>query len=200
MKLVDVLKHVHPSDQLPDEIDLSEIETELDRLWRETLPNGLEHGCCMELNADSTLSLTHEVVGSSDAITRLCHNVDNDHKNYKGFIHTHPLHKDGSEDVGFSYQDFAVTLEDGDQMAIVICDQFVYALVRNQATRPRCVIGYSEYLTYRQLSKDYMTRSGNGEFPVAVAQLRFNLDMCHRLGIAFYAGMRGRPLRRLFRP
>lgn len=199
MRLSETLQRVLASDELPDEIDISDIEDRINRLWHRTILHSVEHGCCIVMEEHLTVSLIHEAVGWNDGISPLC-DVDEDHENYKGFIHTHTLDADGNEDVGFSYRDFRATLADGDHVAIVICGDSVYALVRNQETRERCVIEDSEYTEYRRLYESYMVRAGNGEFSVAEAQLRFTLDMCRRFGYAFYAGRRGHSLRRLFKP
>jgi len=183
------------SRELPKELDLSDIQDEMERLWQSTARDRLrrERGACIVLDQDK-LNLEHKVVGKSPQEVTPMHRVG-DHDDHLGFFHTHSLYPDGKEQVGFSEKDFAGALEDDERLSVVRSGNLVFALVRTERTRSPAPVSKQEEDKFFAVFQDYYDKN----LPMDKAQWRANRDLCHDLGFVLYTGDFGQPLRREIR-
>lgn len=203
-----------PSSQLPQTIDVWDLEEGLadlrSRSLEVTRKQQVEWGGCIVLVEDH-LRLLHPVCGRKDGVDPKCKPVD--HDNYVGFAHTHlPDATSGKPYIGFSERDFRGTLADGDNLALVCNGADVFALVRTADRTQSCRIPQDkEFKSWEQLydnlilqarqmmkSDPEVRRRGSDVLNRVLWQA--NRQMCQNLGFAFYRGLWGQPLIRLYRP
>jgi len=125
-----------PIDELLDQLDLSELADDMERLWSksvERLDEGLvmEHAATIVMRTNGALKLVNEVVGSSLHVmpdfTVAAPNV------FVGTFHTHPR-TDGLLPMPFSYTDFVSAIQLRERLSVLYSDQLVFALVRTAMT------------------------------------------------------------------
>jgi hypothetical protein len=181
--------------ELPEELDLPDVLSDVERLWQLTAKDRKEHGACIVLDEHDRLRVDHEVAGEERGVNPM-HRVS-DYHDHLGFFHTHPLQLDGTEQVGFSEKDFAGALEDGEKLSVVCSGNKVFALVRTEKTRLPAPVSQQEENEWGAVFKQYLDDNSLTE---GEAQRQATIDLCCRLGFAFYAGEFGHLLRRASMP
>jgi len=125
-----------PIDELPDELDLSELADEMERLWMKSVErldegSAVEHAATIVRRADGSLKLIGEVTGSAFEVmpnfTVAAPNI------FVGTFHTHPR-TDGLLPMPFSYTDFVSAIQLRERLSVLYSDQLVFALVRTAMT------------------------------------------------------------------
>jgi hypothetical protein len=102
--------------------------------------------------------------------------------------------------MGFSARDYRGTLADGDNLALVTNGEEVFALVRTaDCTAPRQRVNHSELASW-EMRYDHAVSRGRSTGRLDEELWKVNLEICERLGYAFYRGMWGEPLLRVYRP
>jgi len=125
-----------PIDELPDQLDLSELAGEMERLWMksvERLDEGraVEHAATIVLRADGSLKLINEVAGSLfNVLPNFAVAAPN---TFLGTFHTHPR-IDGLLPMPFSDTDFVSTIQLREKLSLLYSDEIVFALVRTLST------------------------------------------------------------------
>lgn len=184
------------SRRLPASVSVWDLRHDFGRLRQSAFDEGVEWGGCIRLK-DQRLCVPHPVAGWPTGVDPGCD--DTALPGYAGFLHVHlPDPATARSYVGFSALDYRATLADGDNLALVANGTEVFALVRTtDATLPRQVIADTEFDAWEHLYDDALADAG----PALDAALwKVNREICRRLGFAFYRGMWGEPLVRVFRP
>jgi hypothetical protein len=76
--------------ELPEELDLSDILSDMKRLWQLTVQDGCERGECILLALDGRLMLEHEVVGWEEGVNPMHPPSDSD-DHLGSFTHIHSI-------------------------------------------------------------------------------------------------------------
>jgi len=140
-----------PIDELPDELDLSELADEMERLWIksvERLDEGraVEHAATIVLRADGSLKLINEVAGSLfNVIPNFAVAAPN---TFLGTFHTHPR-IDGLLPMPFSDTDFVSAIQLRERLSLLYSDEIVFALVRTKTT--------ANYVVVQELENEFDT-------------------------------------------
>jgi len=123
-------------DDLPDQLDLSELADDMERLWEKSmarLNEGIifEHAATIVVQADGSLKLINEVAGSPNFVKpNLAVTAS---QIFIGTFHTHPR-VDGLLPMPFSYVDFVTAIQWREKLSILYSDQIAFALIRTLST------------------------------------------------------------------
>jgi hypothetical protein len=131
-----VLSGNSPMDELPDELDLSELADDMERLWAKSiarLGEGIvvEHAATIVMQTDGSLKLINEVAGDLFAV--LPNFVVPALDILVGTFHTHPR-IDGLLPMPFSHNDFVSAVQLHEKLSVLYSDEIVFALVRTTFT------------------------------------------------------------------
>jgi hypothetical protein len=177
---------------LPNELDLSTIQFEMDRLWKATIRDRKEAGACLVLDFNDNLKLTHDAKEREINSVFPLHHMDCCEEDCIGFFHTHVLLPNSrGEQVGFSAGDFVVVLEDGYPLAVVRSGSQVFAIVRTERTKPRAPVNQET----EDLLKGFYQGYADRDLPQEEIFRRANRDICRLFGFALYVGKSGGLLR-----
>lgn len=181
-------------EHLPDRLILTgRILQQMDDLWKLMVddPDNKEQGACILLDSSRNLRLDHVADERSQRhVVPKCRAEE--HNDHLGFFHTH-WYLAGHEQVGFSDNDFAGVLEDGESLSLVRSGKQVFALLRTTSTRKLRSVSRDELMKFHSVFEHY---SNDDHLSQPDAQLRANHDLCKQLGLAFYRGLFGGPLSR----
>ena len=125
-----------PIDELPDELDLSELADEMVQLWIKSVErldegSAVEHAATIVLRADGSLKLINEVAGSLfNVIPSFTVAAPN---TFLGIFHTHPR-IDGLLPMPFSDADYVSAIQLHEKLSLLYSDEIVFALVRTAVT------------------------------------------------------------------
>lgn len=180
-------------EQLPATLDWTVLAAYVDCLWNWTVRDDVEWGGCLVWTEAHGLRMTCEIKGRHDGVEP--RHLILSQQDHVGFFHTHPL-VDGRESIGFSDRDFVAVLEEGDPFSLVRSGLLVFALVRTNQTPAPAPVSPAEEARIRQVFIDE-ERPGRSQDE---AELRANYRLCREFHFAFYRGLVGEPLRRLFVP
>jgi hypothetical protein len=144
-----VLSGNSPMDELPDELDLSELADDMERLWAKSiarLGEGIvvEHAATIVMQADGSLKLINEVAG--DSLNVLPNFAIAAPDIFVGTFHTHPR-TDGLLPMPFSYTDFASAIQLDEKLSVLYSDEIVFALVRTTFT--------TEYVDLNEIATEF---------------------------------------------
>lgn len=136
-------------DELPHELDLSEVTDDMERLWAKSiarLGEGIvvEHAATIVMQADGSLQLINEVAG--DSFNALPNFVIAAHYIFVGTFHTHPR-TDGLLPMPFSYTDFVSAIQLHEKVSVLYSDDIVFALVRTKFT--------AEYVDLNEIATEF---------------------------------------------
>jgi len=125
-----------PIDELPDELDLSELADEMERLWIksiERLDEGIvvEYAATIVKRADGFLKLINAVSGNSTNVLPDWATTEPDA--FIGTFHTHPR-TDDLLPMPFSDTDFVSAIQLRERLSLLYSDEIVFALVRTLST------------------------------------------------------------------
>ena len=194
--------------QLPRQLDFAELHAGLADLCHRGLgvrpdraqafrPPGnsnSEWGACIVLNGGS-LQLVDQIQGTPDGVAATCDPQQHNPHPYVGFAHIHLPDDTGQPYPGFSDRDYAATLADGDNLAIVCNGRQVFALVRSDCTQLRRQPAQSELSHWEHRYDTLICQHG-----LNAGLWKVNRELCGELGYAFYAGDWARPLDLVYRP
>ena len=186
------------NDELPEELDLSDLIVYMEVLWRRTEADGREHGACIVVAPRGQLRSSHEVVGAQYGINPMHDDpawmdLFPDHL---GFFHTHPLYPNGESQMGFSHLDFEGVWEENERLSIVRSGSRVFALVQPQPALRKALEPASAIRDLFSVFQESYDRLGMN----SRADHEANHTICREIGFAFYAGEFGRPLRKEVAP
>jgi hypothetical protein len=125
-----------PLDELPDELDLSELAEDMERLWAKSIARSsegivVEHAATIVMQADGFLKLINEVAGGS--LNVLPNWAEVGSNTFIGTFHTHPR-IDGLLPMPFSDTDFISAIQLREKLSVLYSDDIVFALVRTLST------------------------------------------------------------------
>jgi hypothetical protein len=131
-----VLSGNSPLDELPDELDLSELADDMERLWAKStarLSEGIvvEHAATIVRQADGSLKLINEVAGLPNFVVP--NFIVAASQTFIGTFHTHPR-TDGLLPMPFSDTDFVSAIQLREKLSVLYSDDIVFALVRTTST------------------------------------------------------------------
>lgn len=136
-------------DEMPDELDLSELADDMERLWAKSiarLDEGIvvEHAATIVMQTEGSLKLINEVAG--DSFNVLPSFVVTAPNTFIGTFHTHPR-TDGLLPMPFSYTDFMSAIQLRERLSVLYSDQIVFALVRTILT--------AEYVDLNEIATEF---------------------------------------------
>lgn len=120
-------------DALPDQLDLSELADDMERLWEksiERLSEGIvaEYAATIVMLANGSLKLVNEVVGSPSNVL-----PNWTVPGFVGTFHTHPR-TDDHLPMPFSDTDFVSAIQIREKLSVLYSDDIVFALVCTRST------------------------------------------------------------------
>jgi hypothetical protein len=177
---------------LPEGFELcGRIVQEIDELWKQMVndPDHKEQGACILFDWECSFRLDGIADDQSPFhVTPRCRAWDCD--DHMGFFHTH-WYLGGEEQVGFSGNDFAGFLQDGESLSVVRSGNQIFALMRTNATPEPFLVSEHELVQFRRTFLYYHST----ELSQAEAQLKANRKICQELGMAFYRALAGGALK-----
>jgi hypothetical protein len=131
-----VLSGNSPLDELPDELGLSELAEDMERLWAKSiarLSEGIvvEHAATIVMQADGSLKLINEVAGLPNFVVP--NFIVAASQTFIGTFHTH-RRIDDLLPMPFSATDFVSAIQLCERLSVLCSDQLVFALVRTAIT------------------------------------------------------------------
>jgi len=173
------------SNNLPDQLDLSNIAAEMNRLWRRSIRE-IRRGIVTEYGAvlvwqHNKLRLTQVTQGTENAIALKPRAVRG--QKIVGTFHTHP-YKEGWLGITFSGEDFASVINTHENVSVVHSGSRIAVLVCNDKSS-RLVNGYDIIDLANVLVRQYYSKE---HIPLDEASLQMNIDLCMIHKIAFYIG------------
>jgi len=120
-------------DDLPDQLDLSELADDMERLWEksiERLSEGIvaEYAATIVMLANGSLKLVNEVVGNQTNVVPKWAVAG-----FVGTFHTHPR-TDDHLPMPFSDTDFVSAIQIHEKLSVLYSDDIAFALVRTRST------------------------------------------------------------------
>lgn len=183
--------------QLSGELDLSDIASEMERLWARSilhLDKGrvVEWGATIVLTEDKRLRLVGIAEGNAESVIPELEMDEGEE--FIGTFHTHP-YEDGTTGMAFSGIDIAGAINNGEKISVVQSGRDIFALVRTEET--------SVKVDAQRLDQELnIAYRGYVEMGLAdqEALLAANLDACEKYRLAFYWGTVPQRLLEVYKP
>lgn len=185
------------SQELPAQIDLTEISDTMNDLWKKSIcyieeMQVVEYAATIVLNSEGKLSLRNIVTGDSAGVNPTQFVSINEI--FVGTFHTHP-YENGLTGMAFSGADIASAINIKENISVVQSGNELFALVRTEETLPSVNVMLLDQEV--EVLFDEYVQDG---LPYQEALIFANLDACVHYGLAFYAGKAFQKLKEVFRP
>lgn len=188
-----------PNDTAAGKMEITpEISGEMDRLWQQSVKDDgsvQEHAATLVRDPAGNVKLVNPVAGDANSVEPNRNVPEEDE--LLGTFHTHPYSREegGHTGVPFSGQDIVLTINEGDEIALVQSGEDVFAIQRTDAT-PDTVDKDTLKQEFGDALFNYLD-DPNVSF--AEANYKANLEICQKYSLAFYAGRNG-SLKEVYRP
>jgi hypothetical protein len=185
-----------PVEDLPEELDLTVLEADLQRLWEATQRGDaagrrVEYAGTLVLDRDGAVRMIHERAGTAEGVTPELRVEPG--QTLLGVLHTHvPLPWEPNFGLSFGPEDIASIINRGYALSVVRSGHLVCALVRTKATAEQVDASAIESRFQALLLK---WRAPGVSLPYLI--LGASLELAQGYGLGAYMGMWGIRLERV---